>query len=273
MRRIFPSILALLINSTALADDRIGERPAVAAIIEAPAPEAEDAITSPQARGVLKARQSAEIAAGMSGRLLSAPYQAGAYFKKGARLAKFDCQRQDAELVALSQAHKTLTLKYENIAELFSAGAAGQLEVSIAKSEMEQAAAEKTVIQAQLKDCNIYAPYAGYVAARHVQAYETPAINTPLYSVIRAGRLDLSVIAPSSWMRWVKPGTAFEFKVDETGDVFTAKVVRLGAAVDPASQTIELTAHPKGKVGSAKAGMSGMALFSPPNAKNPADMP
>lgn len=213
-----------------------------------------------QARGVLQAGETAEIAAGMSGRLLRANYKPGQSFKSGALLARFDCTRQKAERAALEQAHQTLSAKYDNVSELFNLGASGQLDVTIARSEMQQAAAERDAIDAKLKDCSVYAPYAGYVIERHVSAFETPQVGQPLYSVQRHGSLELSIIAPSKWMRWIKVGKKFDFTVDETGETIKARIIRTGASVDPVSQTIELTAKPTVRTKSL-AGMSGIADF------------
>jgi len=212
------------------------------------------------ARGVLRASQTTEIAAAMTGRLLKANYKPGQYFGSGALLAEFECTRQEAELTAMTRTHQTLSVKYENAAELFKLGAAGELDVTLARSEMQQAAAEANVIKARLKDCIIYAPYAGFVTARHISAFETPQSGQPLYSIQRACALELSVITPSNWMRWMKQGHVFTFTVDETGETFKAKVIRIGAAVDPVSQTIEVTARPL-RTPKALVGMSGMASF------------
>ncbi|WP_371396898.1 efflux RND transporter periplasmic adaptor subunit [Fretibacter rubidus] len=233
----------------------------VAADIDNPSAPIKTDTASMTARGVLRPGQTAEIAAGMSGRLFSVPYKSGQYFKRGAVLARFDCKRQEAELAALTVAHKTLSLKFENTNELYKAGAAGALDVSIAESEMSQASAEIEVINARLKDCVIYAPFAGYVTMQHMRSFETPALNAPIYSVLRAGSLEISVIAPSSWMRWAKPKQRFVFHVDETDTRMEAEIIRLGAMVDPVSQTIELTAKPRGKIGPNLAGMSGHAVF------------
>ena len=64
-----------------------------------------DLTETKQTRGVLQAGQTAEIAAGMTGRLLKADYKPGQFFKSGALLARFDCTRQKAELLALSLIH------------------------------------------------------------------------------------------------------------------------------------------------------------------------
>ncbi len=215
------------------------------------------------ARGVLVAGQSANIAAGMSGRLLKAPHKIGQYVKSGTLLAQFDCARQEAELDARKSAHATQSLRYDNQNELLALGAAGELDVSIARSERDELQAEIRTIQVAMRDCKITAPFSGYITARHVNAYETPQTGQPIYSFIRAGSAELSVITPSNWVKWLKAGQEFSFTVDETGETFRAKLLRLSAEVDPVSQTIEITAKPIGK-STARPGMSGVAHFTVP---------
>lgn len=218
--------------------------------------------TARTARGVLRAGQTADIAAGMSGRLLRMPYKPGHKFKKGGLLAEFDCLRQNAELEALRRAHETLILKHETTRELLAAGAAGGLELKIVHSEMRQAQAQKEAMKAMLKACKIYAPYNGQVIARQASAFESPQAGAPLYTISRTGDLDISIIAPSQWLRWMETGQSFTFEVDETGHELNGKIRRLGAVVDPVSQTIEITGKPIGKTGKALAGMSGVARFN-----------
>jgi len=215
----------------------------------------------PEARGVLKAGEKAIIASGMTARLISANYKPGQYFKHGALLARFDCTQQDAELSALTQAHQTLTLRYKNQDHLFKAGAAGELDVSVARSEMQQSAAEREALKARLKHCDVYAPYAGIIVDKHVSAFETPAQNAPLYTVHKTGALEISVIIPSKWLRWLDEGEKFTFQVDETGAKLNGKVLRIGAAVDPVSQTIEITGKAVGSTHGSLSGMSGVAHF------------
>ena len=212
------------------------------------------------ARGVLVAGQSADIAAGMTGRLTSTPYKSGQYVGRGVTLAEFDCDRQKAELKSKRAAHATQSLKHDNQAELLQMGAAGALDVSIARSERDQIAAEVSVLEIAMKDCTVSAPFPGFITARHIDAYETAQAGQPLYSVNRAGTTEVSVIAPSNWAGWVKKGAKFTFKVDETGESISANVQRLSAVVDPVSQTIEITARLTGKH-KGRPGMSGVAIF------------
>ena len=217
--------------------------------------------TRPQARGVLKASEEAVIASGLAGRLTKAKYKPGQSFERGALLAAFDCTQQKAELSALEKAYETLSLRHQNQSHLFKAGAAGELDVSIARSEMEQAYAERDALKAHLKLCQIYAPFSGIVVEKHVAAFETPSLNAPLYTIQQKADLEISIIIPSKWLRWVKRGTEFNFAVDETGDQLKGKIARLGAVVDPVSQTIDVTGKIIGPAGHSLSGMSGLANF------------
>lgn len=212
------------------------------------------------ARGVLRATQSADITARMSGRLLEAPYKSGQFFTSGALLARFDCTLQNAELTALQKTHQSYSLKYENAVELYKYGAAGQLDVALLEAEMHEAFAQINIMKARLKYCAVYAPFSGYVTARHVSAFESPQQGQILYSLEKAGSLELSVIVPSKWMQWLKKGHELNFTIDETGDVLKAKVIRIGASIDPVSQTIEIIAKPETNTATLS-GMSGYAHF------------
>ena len=62
-------------------------------------------------------------------------------------------------------------------------------------------------------------------------------------------------------MSWLKKGHDVKIIIDETGDELNAKIISLGAAVDAASQTIELKAQFNEKYESLIPGMSGIVKF------------
>ena len=61
----------------------------------------------------------------------------------------------------------------------------------------------------------------------------------------------------------VKNG-AFQVKIDETGGTYPAKVIRLGAKVDPVSQSVKTIAVIDGQFPELIAGMSGRVVLTPP---------
>lgn len=72
---------------------------------------------------------------------------------------------------------------------------------------------------------------------------------------------------PSRWLVWLKPGHSFQVAIDETGKTYPAKVQRIGARVDPVSQSVKLSAAIDGKFPELIAGMSGRVALTPPAGK------
>lgn len=79
--------------------------------------------------------------------------------------------------------------------------------------------------------------------------------------------LELEFIVPSKWLAWLAPGTKFDVAIDETGKTYPAKVQRIGARVDPVSQSVKISAAIDWKFSELIAGMSGRVLMAPPAGK------
>ena len=111
---------------------------------------------------------------------------------------------------------------------------ASQLDVDLAKSEADALVAELASVDAKLSYCDVTAPYDGRIARRYVDAHESISQNDPLFDIVGAD-LRIQVIAPSSWMRWMKAGDPFEIEIEEIGNRYDADVSVIGARVDHAS--------------------------------------
>ena len=85
-----------------------------------------------------------------------------------------------------------------------------------------------------------------------------------MLEVVSDGALKLRLNAPAKWVTWLKAGTPFEVRVDETGKTYKAKVTALNGRIDAVSQSIEFEAAISEKAPDLLPGMSGMARFSPP---------
>ena len=219
----------------------------------------------PAARGVIKPRAEATVAVDFSARIAKLPFRDGERFKKGALLLAFDCTRQRADVSAANAASRAGALEFSNSQRLLKRGAAGANDVALLGAKAEKARGELRSAAARTAQCEILAPFQGRMVKRLAQEHEAPAPNSPLFKIVDDSVLELEVIVPSRWLVWLKPGAAFDFAIDETGETQTADVARLGAAVDPVSQTIEIYGVLKTKSDSVLPGMSGTATFrSPP---------
>ena len=217
-------------------------------------------------RGVVKARSEAVISSQIDARLIELPFQLGDPFEKGDTLVAFDCAMLEAELAAARAELRSSQKTHENNLELAQLDAIGALEVELSQAEAEKARAQVLVARVQTRRCTIKAPYAGRVVATNVNVFESVRASQELLRILDDRSLELELIVPSHWVRWLEAGTAFRFRVDETSEEIPAEVLRVGASADPVSQTIRLQAGFPDATGKLLAGMSGTAVFAPEDA-------
>lgn len=215
-------------------------------------------------RGVVRAVREATLSSRLAARIADMPLAEGASFKSGTLLVRFDCERQSAEARAAAAAAEAQKKTVDTNVELDRFESIGKNDLAISRSVFEKARAESDALNTQVKDCNLYAPFAGRVTERMARSFEAVAVSQPLLRIVDPSALELDVIVPSSWLQWLVAGADFHFRVDETGQTMSAKVVRLTPAVDPVSKTIRVIGQFRGGKGTDHVlpGMSGTALFA-----------
>jgi membrane fusion protein, multidrug efflux system len=248
------------------------DKPAVVTTT-APAAKIELAVAPPLAadpatvvRGVVNPVSESTIASKMTARIVAMPFGEGQSFPAGALLAKFDCSQISAELNAAQAAAAAYKKTYDTNVELDEYEAIGKNEVAVSKANLGKANAEAAAVATQLADCEVHAPFAGKVVEQIAHAREIAASGQPLLKIQSGRDVEMELIVPSNWLTWLKPGAAFSFKIDETGNSIRGRVKRFGASVDPVSKTIRVTGLVTSREGLVLPGMSGTATFDDPRA-------
>jgi multidrug efflux pump subunit AcrA (membrane-fusion protein) len=143
----------------------------------------------------------------------------------------------------------------------------GKVELDVSEAEVAKNRAEVASNQAVLSKCAATAPFAGRVAEQKVREQQYVQAGQALLEILDDSMLELEFIVPSKWLAWLAPGTGFQVAIDETGKTYPAKVQRIGARVDPVSQSVKISAAIDGKFNELIAGMSGKVLMAPPAGK------
>ncbi len=224
----------------------------------------DDTVRANQVRGVAKARYEAIIAANITAQIAELPFREGERFQEGETLVAFDCAPFRADLDAAQAEAAAAEAERAVNRELASYGAAGTLEVRQSEAAAESANARVRALALRLEFCSIDAPFTGSVAESYIQVHETPAENAPLLRILDDTALELHLVVPSNWLAWLQAGTHFEFAIDETAMTYPAKVERIGAEVDPVSQTVKIVGMFYERPERVLAGMSGSAIFDVP---------
>ncbi len=215
-------------------------------------------------RVLLVPERETTIVAQMVGTVQRLGGHLGAAVRSGADLVRFQCAEPRARLnMHRAELHST----EEQLAakkRLQALSAAGEVEVSMAKSVVDKARAQVQLGEAQIDLCVIAAPFSGRITRLHVREHQGVNVGQPLLDLVSDGPLEVRMNAPSRWLAWLKRGTRFEVVIDETGRSYPAQVSAVNARVDPASQSVEIEGKVSGRFPELLAGMSGNARFEPP---------
>ncbi len=244
---------------------------ALAAMAGVCAPALAEDVTRPVAeddvpvRGVIRALDQAALSTDLQARVTKLVFREGEAFKKGDLLIAFDCERYKAEAQSADAVYREMRFTLESNQQLEKFRAVGKNDVDISRARVDKADAEARSLKSRLQHCDVFAPYDGRVAELSVNEHEQPQLNKPYMTIVGQSRLQIEVIVPSHWLSWLKPGTALAFQIDETRRDYSARVVRLGAAVDAVSQMVKVIAVFDAAVADVLPGMSGAAQFIRPN--------
>jgi len=215
-------------------------------------------------RAQLSPRRFTSLAAEIGAKIDRIAVREGETFKAGQTLISFDCTLQAAQSqrarASLSAADKLLAAN-RRLAELNSVG---ELELDTAEAEQQKARADLSLTDAPQSKCNVIAPFSGRVAEQKLREKQFVQAGQPILDIIDDSSLELEFIVPSRWLAWLKPGHQFRVRIDETTDTYPAKITRLGARVDPVSQSIKIAAVIDGRFPQLIAGMSGRVELTPP---------
>ena len=210
-------------------------------------------------------RRYTTLGAEIGAKVSSITLREGASFRQGQVLIQFDCTLQQAQLnkavAELQAAQQTL----QSNVRLFELNSVGQLDLDLSRSAVSKANAEVGAHKAVLSKCVVAAPYAGRVAEQRVREQQFVQPGQPLMDILDDRVLELEFLVPSVWLRWIKPGMPFEVQIDETRKTYPVRFTRIGARVDPVSQSVKVAAAIHGKFPELMAGMSGRVLVTPPN--------
>lgn len=214
-------------------------------------------------RAQLAPRRYTTLAAEIGAKVSRIAVIEGGGFRAGQLLVQFDCAMQQAQLdkakAMLSGADRTWTAN-KRLAELNSVG---RMELDLSEAEVLKNRAEVSSVAVALSKCAIAAPFSGRVSEQKVREQQFVQPGQPLLEIIDDSVLELEFIVPSRWLTWIKPGHVFQVAIDEVGKSYPARVQRIGARVDPVSQSIKLVASIQGSFPELIAGMSGRVTMAP----------
>ena len=216
-------------------------------------------------RAQLMPRRYTTMAAEIAAKINRISVSEGGVFRAGQVLVSFDCNLQQAQLQKAQAELDAAEQTYKSNKRLLELNSVGQLELDLSQSAVNKAKAEISGQRVILNKCQVVAPFGGRVAEQRAREQQFVQPGQALLDILDDSVLELEFLVPSAWLRWLKVGSTFQVQIDETGKTYPAKFLRIGARVDPVSQSIKVAAAIDGRYSDLIAGMSGKVLISPPD--------
>ena len=204
------------------------------------------------------------LASEIGARVRRLPFGEAQAFKAGDMLVSLDCSVQQAQRDKARAELAGAEAAFEANQRLARLNAVSELELVLAGTAVQRARAEIGAQDALIEKCTVVAPFNGRVAEQKVREQQFVQPGQALLDVLDDSTLELEFLAPSSWLRWLREGYALRVTIDETRRSYPARLSRVGARVDPVSQSVKVAATIDGRFPELMPGMSGRILVTPP---------
>lgn len=238
--------------------------PVQSAVARLPPPVSLAADKDGRVRAQLSARNAVTLSAELAARIAALPLREGDAFREGQPLVDFDCHLFESQLQKAEAGIEAASAVVQSNRRLAELNSIGSYELAQAQARLKEAEAEAAGMRTVVRRCAIAAPFNGRVARRHAAAHQYVTPGTPLLDIVETGAMEVQMIVPSRWLAWLKPGAAFTVQVEELGRSSSARVQRLGAQIDPVSQSVAVVGTIEGQPAGLLPGMSGWATFAAP---------
>jgi RND family efflux transporter MFP subunit len=215
-------------------------------------------------RAQLIAVNNAMLSAGIAGQILDVSASIGEFVAKGQTLVAFDCDSLQAQQKVYDAQKRASDINLQVKQRLLELNNVGAQELALTQVERDSAVAQLEIIQLQVKQCEIKAPFSGRVIARNADPFETVTAGTALIEIQAQDELEVLLVAPSTWLSWLSLGESFTLIVEETSARYEGSVIRLGGQVDPVSQTVLVWGKLDSTANELLPGMSGNIAFDEP---------
>ncbi|HEX2165194.1 MAG TPA: efflux RND transporter periplasmic adaptor subunit, partial [Thermoanaerobaculia bacterium] len=206
---------------------------------------------------LLPARR-AVLAAEVPGVVEAMRVELGERLAAGALVAAIDTRALEQALAEAEAYHRQATAQHQRATALYEKRSITQQQLLDAVTARDVADARLASARLQLSKSRVRAPWAGEVAAERVEVGDYVTPGQPVAELVDASTILVRAPAPAADVPYLEIGAPVEITVDAfPGEVFTGRLVRLGAELDPRARSLAVEAELANPGGRLKPGMAG----------------
>jgi len=211
-----------------------------------------------EATGQLLAKERAQIAAEVGGRVTEILIDEGSAAEQGAAVLSIDPERRtlerDSARARVTESHAALVEQerdFERVKELHQRGVASQTQLDQAETQLKLARSRRSAAEAELgmqeralADAIVRAPFAGLIADRLVSRGEFVAPGQKLFELVSLDPIEVEFHLTEIDSSRVKVGNDVGVRVAPFPDeIFSATVTIVSPTIDPRTRTLRVKAQ------------------------------
>lgn len=191
--------------------------------------------------GRVRAVQRAELAFDVPGRLIALPATEGQVVDAGELLARLDPAAFDTRLAAAQAEFDQAMTEYERVRQLWEKSkAVARADVDQKRTAMEVARSSYAAARKDREDTHLSAPFAGVIARRYVENFQTIQAKETVVSLQDVAALEIVIHVPERVVR-AEPRRAAGYAMfaDLPDRRFPVTLKSFATEADPQTQTYE----------------------------------
>ncbi|MEO6447107.1 MAG: efflux RND transporter periplasmic adaptor subunit [Gemmatimonadaceae bacterium] len=211
--------------------------------------------SGPGISGTLAAEREATVSAQISGTVLQTLADQGSRVSSGTVMARIDDHTiRESFLSARSAANTAQSAaaraqrEMERFVKLSEAGAIADRELESARmsneaalTQLADAKARLSLVQKQLNDAQVRAPFSGIVAEKRVNAGDLVNPGTPMFVVVDPRSMRFEGSVPADQLSMVRTGAPVSFSVAGYPErTFEGRIARINPMADPATGQVRI---------------------------------
>lgn len=167
--------------------------------------------------------------------------EAGQTVGKGTLIAEIDPatarNAYDATLAARQQAEDA----YSRMKQLHDAGSLPEIQWIEVQSKLRQAISSEQIAKKTLSDCKLYAPFAGFVSEKPVEAGQNVIPGMTVAKIVRIDRVKIKISVPEDEIASISKGQQVVVVVEALGGrQYTGRVTEKGVVANPLSRSYDV---------------------------------
>lgn len=248
---LLAGIAALAAVAILAEDEEPADRPPGEVVVELETLRTETLRQTVSAVGTLRASAAVELRPELAGRVQAIHFEEGAAVSEGELLVQIDDEKLRRQLAARQAAQRVAQVRLDNARRTFARQEAlrergvvsadefdrAQAELDSAEAELERLAADLALVERQIEDAQIRAPFDGWISQRLVDRGAYVNVGDPLARLYQTDPLVANFSLPERYIGQVQHGQPVHVTVRAfPGRVFEGRVQFISPAIDESTR-------------------------------------